>query len=171
MINRLRAAAPKLLTYLVLSIGALITLMPFVWMLLTSVKDPTEVLRPDFLPTIWRFDNYVRAMQAAPLATYFFNTVLVTVISTAVTLVVTILAAFGFSRLQFPGRNVIFAVLLATLMIPGEMLIITNFVTISRLGLDGHAHRADRAVGGERILHLPAAAVLHADSRYALLRR
>jgi multiple sugar transport system permease protein len=103
-------------------------------MLLTSLKDPSEVLQPIFLPTIWRFDNYARALEAAPLATYFFNTVIVTVISTALTLIVTILAAFGFSRLRFPGRDIIFALLLATLMIPGEMLIITNFVTVARLG-------------------------------------
>ena len=134
MKSRISGIAARTLMYLLLSLGALVTLLPFVWMLLTSVKDPTEVLAAGFLPTIWRFDNYSRAMQAAPLATYFFNTVLVTAVSTAVTLLVVILAAFGFSRLKFPGRDIIFAVLLATLMIPGEMLIITNFVTISRLG-------------------------------------
>ncbi len=126
--------APRALLYLVLSLGAVTTVLPFLWMLLTSLKDPSEVLQPIFLPTIWRFDNYARALEAAPLATYFFNTVIVTVISTALTLIVTILAAFGFSRLRFPSRDVIFALLLATLMIPGEMLIITNFVTVARLG-------------------------------------
>ena len=132
--SRIAEIAPKALTYLVLSLGALTTMLPFVWMLLTSVKDPSEVLAFRLLPTVWRFDNYVRALQAAPLAKYFFNTVFVTVISTALTLLVTVLAAFGFSRLRFPGRDLIFALLLATLMIPGEMLIITNFVTVSRLG-------------------------------------
>jgi multiple sugar transport system permease protein len=134
MKSRISGIAAQTLMYLLLSLGALVTLLPFVWMLLTSVKDPAEVLGAGFLPTIWRFDNYGRAMQTAPLATYFFNTVLVTVVSTAVTLLVVILAAFGFSRLKFPGRDIVFALLLATLMIPGEMLIITNFVTISRLG-------------------------------------
>ncbi len=134
MKSRIWGMASRTLMYLLLSLGALITLLPFVWMLLTSVKDPAEVLGAGFLPTVWRFDNYARAMQTAPLATYFFNTVLVTVVSTAVTLLVVILAAFGFSRLRFPGRDIVFALLLATLMIPGEMLIITNFVTINRLG-------------------------------------
>lgn len=134
MKGRIWGITSRTLMYLLLSLGALITLLPFVWMLLTSVKDPTEVLGSGFLPTIWRFDNYIRAMQTAPLATYFFNTVLVTAVSTAVTLAVVILAAFGFSRLKFPGRDIVFALLLATLMIPGEMLIITNFVTINRLG-------------------------------------
>ena len=128
--------ASKTLVYLVLCLGAATTILPFLWMILTSLKDPSEVLLmpPRLFPGIWRFDNYARAMAAAPLATYFVNTVVVTVISTALMLVVTILAAFGFSRLKFPGRDLLFGVLLATLMIPGEMLIITNFVTISRLG-------------------------------------
>lgn len=123
------------LIYLVLTLGAVTTLLPFLWMLSTSLKDPTEVMLmpPRFLPGIWRFDNYARAMEAAPLAKYFVNTVLVTVISTGAMLFVTVLASFGFSRLKFPGRDFIFGILLATLMIPGEMLIITNFVTISRL--------------------------------------
>jgi len=126
----------KSLTYLVLTLGAITTITPFLWMILTSLKDPTEVMRmpPVLFPTIWRFDNYILAMEVAPLATYFVNTVVVTVISTAAMLFVTTLAAFGFSRLKFPGREVVFGILLATLMIPGEMLIITNFVTISRLG-------------------------------------
>ncbi|HPJ03570.1 MAG TPA: carbohydrate ABC transporter permease [Candidatus Limiplasma sp.] len=129
-------ALSRFLIYLVLSLGAITTLLPFLWMISTSLKDPTEVMLmpPRFLPGIWRFDNYARAMQAAPLAKYFLNTVLVTVISTTAMLFVTILASFGFSRLKFPGRDIIFGILLATLMIPGEMLIITNFVTISRLG-------------------------------------
>ncbi len=129
-------ALSRFMIYLVLSLGAITTLLPFLWMISTSLKDPTEVMLmpPHFLPGIWRFDNYARAMEAAPLAKYFLNTVLVTVLSTSGMLVVTVLASFGFSRLTFPGRDIVFGILLATLMIPGEMLIITNFVTITRLG-------------------------------------
>ncbi len=129
-------ALSRFMIYLVLSLGAITTLLPFLWMISTSLKDPTEVMLmpPHFLPGIWRFDNYARAMEAAPLAKYFLNTVLVTVLSTSGMLVVTVLASFGFSRLKFPGRDIVFGILLATLMIPGEMLIITNFVTITRLG-------------------------------------
>ena len=133
---KLPKALSKSLIYLVLILGAVTTILPFLWMILTSLKDPAEVvlMPPRLFPSIWRFDNYRLAMEAAPLATYFINTVVVTVISTALMMIVTTLAAFGFSRLKFPGRDVIFGILLATLMIPGEMLIITNFVTISRLG-------------------------------------
>ncbi len=127
----------RALMYLLLTVGALLTLLPFLWMLSTSLKDPSEVLKmpPGLIPDIWRPDNYLRALAAAPFSAYFLNTVIVTVISTALTLFFSILAAFGFSRLTFPGRDIIFAALLATLMIPGEMLVITNFVTISNLRL------------------------------------
>ncbi|MBN1776652.1 MAG: carbohydrate ABC transporter permease [Clostridiales bacterium] len=129
-------ALSKSLIYLVLTLGAVTTILPFLWMILTSLKGGTEVILmpPRLFPSVWHFDNYSRAMEAAPLATYFVNTVVVTVTSTSLMLIVTTLAAFGFSRLKFPGRDVVFGILLATLMIPGEMLIITNFVTISRLG-------------------------------------
>jgi len=127
----------RALMYFMLTVGAILTLLPFLWMLSTSLKDPSEILKmpPSLLPDIWRPDNYLQALAAAPFAAYFLNTVVVTIISTSLTLFFTILAAFGFSRLTFPGRDVIFAVLLATLMIPGEMLVITNFVTISNLHL------------------------------------
>lgn len=124
------------MVYLVLLAGAVTTVLPFLWMILTSLKSSQEVILmpPRFFPSVWHFDNYSRAMEAAPLAQYFVNTVIVTVISTGLMLFVTVLASFGFSRLRFPGRDILFGILLATLMIPGEMLIITNFVTISRLG-------------------------------------
>lgn len=137
MSRRFTGILLKTAMYLVLSLGALLTLLPFLWMLSTSLKDPSEVLLmpPRLIPGIWRPDNYLRALAAAPFDAYFLNTVFVTIVTTALTLLTTILAAFGFSRLRFWGRDVIFAVLLATLMIPGEMLIITNFVTISNLHL------------------------------------
>lgn len=133
---KVKKLLPRVLIYLVLCLGAITTILPFLWMILTSLKDPTEVMLmpPKLFPGIWRFDNYARALEVAPLGKYFFNTVLVTIISTSAMLFVTILASFGFSRLKFPGREVVFAILLATLMIPGEMLIITNYVTISKLG-------------------------------------
>ena len=136
MKHRIGAAAGKTLLYLLLSAGAAVTVLPFVWMILTSLKDASEVIKPSaFLPSVWRFDNYPEALRIAPLGRYFVNTVAVTIISTALTILTTILAAFAFSRLRFPGRDLIFSLLMATMMIPGEMLIITNYVTIVRLGL------------------------------------
>lgn len=126
----------KTLIYLLLITGGVTTLLPFVWMILSSLKDSSEVQRipPTFLPSVWHFDNYAKAWSAAPFGIYFLNTLLVTAVTTAGVVLVSILAAFAFSRLRFPGRDLLFALLMATMMVPGEMLTITNYVTISRLG-------------------------------------
>lgn len=126
----------RILTYGILTVGAAITLLPFAWMVLSSLKEASEIIimPPKLFPAVPRFDNYAKALKEAPFGIYFINTVIVTVISTVFTIITTILAAYAFSRLRFPGRDIIFSILLATLMIPGEMLIITNYVTISRLG-------------------------------------
>lgn len=126
----------KIITYGILILGAAFTILPFYWMISSSLKDASEIIMmpPKLFPSVLRFDNYRKALQAAPFGAYFINTVFVTAVSTLLTITTTILAAYAFSRLKFPGRDVIFAILLATLMIPGEMLIITNYVTISRFG-------------------------------------
>ncbi len=126
----------KIFIYAVLTVGAVITVLPFVWMILSSLKDSMEVTRmpPTFLPAVWHFDNYAAALQLAPLGRYFFNTVFVTVATSLLVVFVSILAAFGFSRMNFPGRSLLFSILTATLMIPGEMLTITNYVTVANLG-------------------------------------
>lgn len=126
----------KIFLYAVLTVGAAITVLPFVWMILSSLKDSMEVTRmpPAFFPTVWHFDNYAVALQVAPLGRYFFNTVFVTVATSLLVVFVSILAAFGFSRMHFPGRSLLFSILTATLMIPGEMLTITNYVTVANLG-------------------------------------
>ncbi len=123
-------------THLFLLTGAVLTLLPFVWMILTSLKDAGEVVAmpPKFFPSVWHFDNYIKALAVAPFGQYFLNTLFVTIVGTILTVFISILTAFGFSRLRFPGRDLIFSILLATLMIPGEMLIITNYVTVSKLG-------------------------------------
>lgn len=126
----------RLFTYVILTAGAAVTLLPFAWMVLSSIKDASEIIimPPRLFPAVPRFDNYIKALKVAPFGIYFINTAAVTIISTVLTIITTILAAYAFSRLKFPGRDIIFSVLLATLMIPGEMLIITNYVTVSRLG-------------------------------------
>lgn len=127
----------KTFVYILLGIGALTMLIPFFWMVSTSLKTPAQAVAmpPVWIPKILQFENYQKALQAAPFGRYFLNSVLVTVLSTAGELVTTILAAFAFSKLQFYGKNLLFTVLIATMMVPGELLIIPNFVTLSKFGL------------------------------------
>jgi multiple sugar transport system permease protein len=126
----------KILMYAVLVMGAIFTVLPFVWMILSSLKTPAEMVQapPTFFPEVPQWSNYKDAWNAAPFARYFINTLIVTLCTTAGVLVTTVLSAFAFSRLNFPGKKTVFSLFLATLMIPGEMLIITNFETITKLG-------------------------------------
>ncbi len=124
--------------YLVLTIWALIVLFPFYWMLLSSVKSysayNSEAV-PKFFTLTPTFQNYIDAFTAVPLARYFGNTFLFTVATTAIMLVVIVLAAFAFARLEFAGKRLTFAFFLSLMMIPNELVIITNFVTTTNLGL------------------------------------
>lgn len=121
--------------YAVLIIGALFTLLPFIWMIFSALKTPAEIVKipPSLFPKEPQFSNFAEAWSAAPFGRYLLNTLFVTVLSTAGVLVTTVLAAFAFARLNFPGKKIVFSLFLATLMIPGEMLIITNFITIVKL--------------------------------------
>lgn len=125
-------------TYVFLGIWAVIVLFPFYWMLLTSVKSYGQY-SGEFVPKFFTLhptlENYVTAFTAVPLAKYLGNTVIFTLATTAIMLVVTVLAAFGFSRMNFRGRNVAFTVFLSMMMIPSELVIITNFVTVTKLDL------------------------------------
>ncbi|MFT8324072.1 MAG: carbohydrate ABC transporter permease [Oenococcus sicerae] len=130
----------KLMTiciYLLISFGAIIMLIPFIWMLSTALKTQSEAIQvpPIWIPKIWHFENFISAWQAAPFATYMFNSLFVTVATTALQLLTSILAAFSFAKLNFKGKNLLFVILLATMMVPGEMLIIPNYVTLSKMGL------------------------------------
>ncbi len=124
--------------YVLLSIWALVVLFPFYWMLLTSVKDygaySSEYI-PQFFTAEPTLENYAEAFTAVPLARYFFNTLLFTVLTTGIMMIVIIPAAFAFSRLQFRGRNLVFTLFLSLMMIPNELVIITNFQTITDMGL------------------------------------
>ena len=119
--------------YLFLGIMALIVLFPFYWMILSSLKTRDEyyLTNPTFWPTM-AFDikNYAEAFTTGSLDMLFFNTVYVGIVSTVLSLVITVLSAFAFARLEFRGKNVLFAALLATMMIPGELFTITNFQTV-----------------------------------------
>ena len=135
----MRKALSQTLLYLLLLIGALIMIFPFYWMISSSLKTRQEVslFPPQFAPSKWfNFENYRLAANTAPFARYFINSVVVCVCSVAVVTCSTILAAFAFSRLKFPGREIIFTALLSMMMLPFEMLIITNYSTVIRLGFN-----------------------------------
>lgn len=134
--KRVKNIILNILKYVILIAGALFTLLPFIWMISSSLKTPAEIVKipPQLFPEVPQFSNYVEAWNAAPFGRYLLNTVIITAFSTAGVLITTVLSAFAFSRLKFPGKDLVFSLFLATLMIPGEMLIVTNFITITKLG-------------------------------------
>ena len=125
----------RFFVYFFLTVGALIMLLPFFWMFSSAFKTTQEINRfpPQWLPSHLSLENFKRAFEMAPFGRYFVNSVVVMVVSVSVTTFTTILAAFAFSRLRFPGRNLIFSLLLSLMMIPFEMLIITNYTTVVNL--------------------------------------
>ena len=132
--KRRRQAAGKTVTYVLLSLWAVIVLFPFYWMILCSGKS-YSAYNSEYIPKFFTlsptFQNYVDAFTAVPLAKYFANTIIFTLATTALMLVVIVLAAFAFARLEFKGKNLLFTLFLALMMIPNELVIITNFVTIT----------------------------------------
>lgn len=122
--------------YAFLCFMALIVLFPFYWMLSSSLKSLTEynATIPTLFPKEVHFENYAEAFTAANLGRLFLNTLYVGLFSTILSLVITVLSAFAFARLEFKGKNAMFAALLATMMIPGELFTITNYVTVNNLG-------------------------------------
>ena len=128
----------KILTYAFLIIMAVIVIFPFYWMIISSIKTMDEYRRsiPTLFPQFLDFKNYaeVFANEDLLLGRLFFNTLLVGVVSTVLSLVITVLSAFAFARLEFKGKNAMFAALLATMMIPGELFTITNYQTVYYFG-------------------------------------
>ncbi|MBR0160517.1 MAG: carbohydrate ABC transporter permease [Oscillospiraceae bacterium] len=128
--NRIR----KVLTYFFLILWAVLVLFPFYWMVLSSVKS-YSAYNAEYIPKFYTLNptlqNYVDAFTTVPLSRYFLNTLIFTLATTALMMVVIIPAAFAFSRLTFKGKDVVFALFLALMMIPTELVIITNFVTIT----------------------------------------
>ena len=123
-----------LYTFLILM--AIIVLFPFYWMINSSLKtlDEYRLSVPTFWPHVVMWENYVNAFNTANLGRLFFNTMYVGIVSTILSLVITVLSAFAFARLEFKGKNILFAGLLATMMIPGELFTITNYGTVSAWG-------------------------------------
>ena len=128
----------KTVTYVLLTLWGLIVLFPFYWMLLTSVKSYSSY-NAEYIPSFFTLSptlqNYVDAFTTVNLARYFTNTIVFTVATTAIMMVVIIFAAYAFARLDFPGKNLVFALFLSLMMIPSELVVITNFVTITNWGM------------------------------------
>ena len=126
----------KIITYAFLILMALIVIFPFYWMIISSLKSLPEYKLPN--PTFWPkqilFSNYIDAFNTASLGRLFINTMIVGIVSTILSLVITVLSAFAFARLEFKGKNLLFSGLLATMMIPGELFTITNYITVNSFG-------------------------------------
>ncbi len=135
---RSRKKVQNTVVYTLLGFWAVMVLFPFYWMVLTSFKS-YAAYNSEFIPKLYTLSptlqNYRDAFTAVPLADYFVNTIIFTLSTTALMLVVTILAAFAFARLEFRGKDLLFTAFLALMMIPNELVIITNFVTITDLDL------------------------------------
>ena len=123
-------------TYIFLVAVAICVLFPFYWMINSSLKTLTEYRMsvPTFWPKQVMLSNYVEAFNTANLGRLFLNTAFVGIVSTILSLIITVLSAFAFARLEFKGKNLMFAALLATMMIPGELFTITNYSTVTNLG-------------------------------------
>ena len=133
-----RGTLRKAITYVLLGLWALIVLFPFYWMLLTSIKS-YSAYNAEYIPSFFTssptLQNYVDAFTTVNLARYFTNTVVFTLATTAIMMVVIIFAAYAFARLDFPGRDLVFGLFLSLMMIPAELVVITNFVTITNWGM------------------------------------
>ena len=136
--SRLRKKTASVITYTLLTFWAVMVLFPFYWMILTSVKSygayNSEYI-PKFFTLSPTLQNYTEAFTAVPLGRYFLNTTIFTLVTTAIMLVVITLAAFAFARLEFKGKNIVFLLFLSLMMIPNELVIITNFVTVTNLDM------------------------------------
>ena len=136
--ERRRSRVRMTLTYVLLTFWALVVLFPFYWMILTSLKSYgayNSEYTPRFFTLSPTLQNYADAFTAAPLGQYLINTLIFTVITTAAMLVVITLAAYAFARFDFRGKNIVFTIFLSLMMIPNELVVITNFVTITNLDL------------------------------------
>lgn len=125
----------KLLTYGILIAGAAFILIPFLWMIITSLKPSKEVLLmpPKWVPSQLQWENFQTAFKSVPFLRYFTNSMIVTVLITTSELVTSVLAAYAFAQFDFKGKQILFIGLVATMMVPGEILVIPNFVTLAKL--------------------------------------
>ena len=135
------------IVYILLIALALIVIFPFYWMIITSLKSNSEVeqINQTFFPSIVMWSNYVYVFDSFDFLKYMKNTIVVAIFSTAGTLITTIFAAFAFARLKFKGREPLFLVFLMTMMIPGEMMVISNYITVAAFGWIGTGQTLTKA--------------------------
>ncbi len=133
-----KSIAGRIVTYCLLTVWAVIVLFPFYWMILTSVKS-YSAYNGEYVPAFYTLEptmqNYVDAFSAVPLGRYFLNTMIYTAVTTLLMLVVVVLSAYAFARLNFFGRGAMFTLFLSLMMIPNELVVITNFVTMTNMHL------------------------------------
>ncbi|HEY62112.1 MAG: carbohydrate ABC transporter permease, partial [Anaerolineales bacterium] len=129
--------ANNIFTYLILIIGVIIAVFPFFWMISTSLMSLGEAQGTRLIPSQIHFENYVEAWKEADFSLYLWNSVRITLITLVGQMTFSILAAYAFARMKFPGRDLIFGIMLSTMMIPGMVLIIPNFLTVTWLGRIG----------------------------------
>ncbi|MBI3306520.1 MAG: carbohydrate ABC transporter permease [Candidatus Omnitrophica bacterium] len=136
--QRLRVVFQKAFSYLILTVGAITMIGPFLWMISTSLKEPGQVFSfqknwwEEWLPLSFRWKNYVEAWQVVPFATFYLNSIFVSLCITAGQVLTSAMAAYAFARLQFPGRNKIFFGYLATMMVPGAVTMIPVFILLEK---------------------------------------
>lgn len=135
-LKKVNVSIVNIISYTILIIGVIWVMVPFVWMILTALKPANEVLvmPPKWIPSKFQWSNFKEALESVPFKTYFFNSVFVAVCVTAGELITTILSAFAFSHINFKFKNTLFIALVATMMVPGEILMIPNYVTLSNFG-------------------------------------
>ena len=126
-----------LIVYLILIMGIVITILPFVWMVLTSLKGQSEAVRvpPVIFPEVFRFENYLIVFDKLPFAKMYLNTIISAIVTVAVQLLLCSMAAYAFGRIKFPGRNLIFGILLAVLMVPSSFFILPQYLIVQNMGL------------------------------------
>ena len=136
--NKAKNTIWTVVIFALLIFWAIIVLFPFYWMLLTSVKS-YAAYNAEYIPQFFTLsptlENYIQAFTAVPLAKYFVNTIIFTAVTTLLMMIVVVLSAFAFSRLEFKGKDFVFTLFLSLMMIPNELVIITNFVTVTNAGL------------------------------------
>lgn len=127
----------KILIHCILIIGVITTAIPFIWMILTSLKTlgETTQIPPKIFPSSPQWSNYKKAIDTLPYGTFYYNTIVYTIVTTIGQLVFCSMAGYAFARIDFPGKNFIFILILSVLMVPGQIFIIPQFMIIKKLGL------------------------------------
>ena len=130
-----------ILLHVILGLGAFVMVFPFIWMILTSFKDISQafLIPPKWIPDPWVWENYPNSLQALPFGRAYFNSFYITLVVTGFTLITASMAAYAFAKISFPGREILFLMFLATMMVPGQVTIIPLFLIMKALGwVDSH---------------------------------